>query len=279
MKKFLSFMAVLFVLQSTVFASTYMPSIVKEYKENKEKYLTKTFEINEIYEDNFEDSLEEILKENFKVYELKNVSKTGGTSKETKEESQIKIVETTSDKIEDVLAEFPSEIVFDEEGYMGNLIIDTSSVTTTKVYDGTYTKSYTTTETVIYRNLADNDLENIPKTKVKNGITMNLVSADWKISSTKMVGNYQVPLGYDCVAQYKGTGYQKVTGDSRYTSSALYKGIVEKEETRPVIYEVTYMETANYTWAIITGVIGIVLVVIGTTMFIVKKRRKDRRYY
>ena len=275
MRKIISILIVTLSISSLAFASTFTPDIIRDYEKNGEKYLAKSYEIDMSNQYEFENGIELKIKDGLKIYELDNTSKNGGKSTLSKEESQIKVVETNSDKIEDVLLEFPSEIEYeDENGFKGTLLIDTSTVTTTELFNGTYNKSYKVTETVEYQNLNANDLDKVPKTKVKNGITMKLTSVDWIVQSTQMVGNSQVPVSYRCVAHYSGNGVQKVQGESKYTSSATYRGIIEKEEVEPLNYELTYIEVFNGTWIVIVGMLGVVLLIIGLVLY---RRNKNSR--
>ena len=254
---------------------------IKKYKENDNTYMVKTYEVAEGTENKFERELVTKYKDGFKIYELDNISKSGGTALISREETQIKVVETDSDKIEDVIPLFPSEIEYlEDDKYYGTLVLDTSSIVTTKISDGSYYKKYNITDRVEYRNYSKNDMDKIPKTRVKNGINMYLVSVDWKVQNTEMIGNSQIPVSYIAIANYKGTGTQKIEGEKKYTSSATYKGIIEKTEVNPYEYEVTYIKTADYTVLIIvSGVmcaVGVALIVAGVIQNISQKNKKKK---
>ena len=243
--------------------------------------MVKTYEVAEGTENKFERELVTKYKDGFKIYELDNISKSGGTALISREETQIKVVETDSDKIEDVIPLFPSEIEYlEDDEYYGTLVLDTSSIVTTKISDGSYYKKYNITDRVEYRNYSKNDMDKIPKTRVKNGINMYLVSVDWKVQNTEMIGNSQIPVSYIAIANYKGTGTQKIEGEKKYTSSATYKGIIEKTEINPYEYEVTYIKTADYTFLIIvSGVmcaVGVALIVAGVIQNISQKNKKKK---
>lgn len=274
MKKLISLLMVGFCLSNTVFAGVFTPNRTQEYKQYGYSYLKNSYNVKEINQYEFENNIEEVIKQGLKVYELCNTKKTGGTITDSREETQIKIVETNTDKIEEVLSEFPTEIEYDEDGYTGRLYIDTSSVTTTQIADGSTTRAYTVTETVTYNNLSKNDLDKIPKTKVKNGVQMRLISADWKVISNEMAGNYQVPNAYNCYAHYKGTGYRKIAGEAKYTSSATYKGTIIKSETEDLVYDLTYMKTADYTWTVILSSVGVILLITGIGILLYSRNKR-----
>lgn len=281
MKKLIVSILAIGMLFSTVYASTYLPSNTREYKENNKQYVVKAYEIAETNENEFERTVVNTYKDGLKVYKLDNISKSGGTTTTSKEETQIKVVETDSDKTEDVLPMFPSEIEYvEDDDFFGSLTLDTSSIVTTKISDGSYYKKYNVSDVVEYRNYSKNDMDKIPKTRVKNGVSLHLVSVDWKVQNTEMVGSSQVPVSYIAVAYYKGTGSQKVAGEAKYTSSATYKGTIEKTEIKPLEYEVSYVKIADYTVlmtiAIVMFIAGIVLILVGFIQSIIKKKRKNR---
>lgn len=283
MKRFIVAILAICTLCTTVLA-VHLPNNVREYRENDNTYMVKTYEITEGTENNFERGLATRIKDGLKIYELDNISKSGGTSIMSREETQIKIVETNSDKIEDVLPLFPSEIEYlGDDEYCGTLVLDTSSLVTTQVADGSYYKKYNVTDRVEYRNCLRNDMNTIPKTRVKNGVNLYLVSVDWKVQNTEMIGSSQVPVSYVAIANYKGIVTQKIDREKKYTSSATYAGIIEKTEVNPFEYEVTYIKVADYTVLIVVitaiCIIGIVLIMFwGYLNYCKEKREKENKH-
>lgn len=290
MKKVIMTILALCMLSTSVFAGTYLPSNTREYRENDKDYIVKAYEVAETNENEFERNVATTYKDGLKVYKLDNISKSGGTTTTSKEETQIKVVETDSNNIEDVLPLFPSEIEYTEDDeFFGSLKLDTSSIVTTKISDGSYYRRYNVTDFVEYRNYTKNDMDKIPKVRTKNGVQLHLVSVDWKVQNTQMIGKSQVPVSYIATAYYKGTGSQKVAGQAKYTSSATYKGTIEKTEIKPLEYEVSYVKVADYTvWIIISailGILGVAFILIAIIQNIIRKRNKKktsndtRRYY
>lgn len=280
MKKIIVTLLAILTLSTTVLAGTTLPNSVKEYKEGNNVYIVKKYEVDSNSVNEFERNIENSFKDGLKVYKLDNTSKSGGNVVTSKEETQVKIVETDSEKIEDVLPLFPSEIEYEEDDeYTGSLLLDTSSIVTTKISDGSYYKRYSIHEEVEYRNYSKNDMDSIPKTRVKDGVNMHLVSVDWKVQNTEMIGSSQVPVSYIAIAYYEGIGTQKVVGQAKYTSSAIYTGIVEKEEIKPFEYELSYIKVADYTVlmaiSVLLFIIGIVLILVGVIHDIsIKRKRK-----
>ena len=282
MKKIIMLILALGMLSTSVFAGTYLPSNTREYKENNKEYVVKAYEVAETNENEFERNVVNTYKDGLKVYKLDNISKSGGTTTTSREETQIKVVETDSDKIEDVLPLFPSEIEYlEDDDYFGTLVLDTSSIVITKISDGSYYKRYNITDFVEYRNYTKNDMDKIPKTRTKNGVQLHLVSVDWKVQNTQMIGSSQVPVSYIATAYYKGTGSQKIAGEAKYTSSATYKGNIEKAEIKPLEYEVSYVKVADYTiWIVISailGILGVAFILIGVIQNIIRKRNNKKK--
>lgn len=123
-------------------------------------------------------------------------------------------------------------------------------------------------------------MDKIPKTRVKNGVQLHLISVDWKIQNTQMIGSSQVPVSYIATAYYKGTGSYKVEGQAKYTSSATYNGTIEKTEIKPLEYELSYVKVADYTiWIVISailGILGVAFILIGIIQNIIRKSNKKK---
>ena len=133
MKKVIMTILALCMLSTSVFAGTYLPSNTREYRENDKDYIVKAYEVAETNENEFERNVATTYKDGLKVYKLDNISKSGGTTTTSKEETQIKVVETDSNNIEDVLPLFPSEIEYTEDDeFFGSLKLDTTSIVTTR---------------------------------------------------------------------------------------------------------------------------------------------------
>lgn len=116
---------------------------------------------------------------------------------------------------------------YDQDGYKGQLALQSDSIYTEAAQKNSY--AYTVTDTKEYIGLERNDPYGIPKKTVKNGVTLELADIDW------------TPMGegsYRAVASYTGTAYG--SNVTEYTSTATYLGEVTKETLGSVTYAVVY---------------------------------------
>lgn len=116
---------------------------------------------------------------------------------------------------------------YDQDGYKGQLALQADSIYTEAAPKNSYT--YTVTDTREFTGLERNDPYGIPKTAVKNGVTLELADIDW------------TPMGeggYQAVVSYAGTAYG--SNVTEYTSTATYLGEVTRETVGSVTYAVVY---------------------------------------
>ena len=116
---------------------------------------------------------------------------------------------------------------YDQDGYKGQLALQSDSIYTEAAQKNSY--AYTVTDTREYTGLERNDPYSIPKKTVKNGVTLELADIDW------------TPMGegsYRAAASYTGTAYG--SNVTEYTSTATYLGEVTKETLGSVTYAVVY---------------------------------------
>ena len=246
-----------------------------ETTENDNHYITKVYEVSEENDSLFKTGIINKIEEGNSTYQLESIETKGGNLILTKNETQIKIVETNTEDQAEILKQLPEKIEYKEDnGYVGELEIDKTTITTTKVSGGTYKKFYTVSEDVSFSNYGANDLYDIPKTKYKNGVNMKLLNVDWKVQVTEYVAGSQVPLTYSGVAHYSGVGTRTVESEAKYSTSVEYKGEIKKEEIQPITYYVRYVEVNNKTLSIILTSIFIVLLLALALYFLLNKNVK-----
>lgn len=246
-----------------------------ETTENDKHYITKVYEVSEENDSLFKTGIINKFEEGNSVYQLESIETKGGNLVLTKNETQIKIIETNTEEQAEILKQLPEKIEYNEnDGYVGELVLDKTSITTTKVSGGSYKKSYTVKEDVSFSNYAANDLYDIPKTKYKNGVNMKLLNVDWRIQTTEYVAGTQVPLTYSGVAHYSGVGTKTVESEAKYSTSAEYKGEIKKEEIQPITYYVRYVEVNNKTLSIILTTAFIILLLALALYFLLNKNVK-----
>ena len=147
------------------------------------------------------------------------------TEVDTKLASQ-SITVTHSEK-EEAAAKLLPLLEYDQDGYHGQLALQTDSIYTEATKKTGY--AYQVTDTKEYAGLERNDPFGIPKTTVKNGVTLDLVDIEW----TNMgEGNYHATAHY--------SGSASGVNVSEYSSTATYLGEVTKESVGSITYAVVY---------------------------------------
>lgn len=144
---------------------------------------------------------------------------------ETKQASQT--VTVSHEEQDGALACLQPMLEYEQDGYTGQLLLQTDSITTAEAGSESY--GYTVSDTREYPNLDRNDTAYIPKTVEKNGLSLTLAGVDWQA-----MGNGT----FTATASYSGraTG-SRVTG---YTSKAVYSGEVRRETLDSTTYKVIY---------------------------------------
>lgn len=113
-----------------------------------------------------------------------------------------------------------------EDGYIGTLDIDTSSLTTEVTAYGSTSKTKTVTRT--YNGLSGADLSFIPKTVTDSGVTCSLVDVAWTENTTYNPYDSEQGTHFDATATYSGTYSSKYA--KGYSYEVKYYGMVEKDE-------------------------------------------------
>lgn len=158
---------------------------------------------------------------------------------ETKTVTETVTVETASKNLTDILTALEPSISYDDGEFTGVLALDHTTLVTEAA--GYTTKYSTTTETKVIGNLDRNDMSYVPATTVKNGKTLSLVSVEWQVTGTDLVGEALVPSRYQAVATYSASSsYQAATG---YVTTAEYTGEVTAEGIDYITYTVVYTGT------------------------------------
>ena len=153
--------------------------------------------------------------------------------KEVTEEAK---AEGQSEKLEDVIRQFPATKAYDKDGYKGTLTLDTGSIVTEVA--GYATKNYTVSTTKEYPGLMYADPSYVAQSATKDGCTLPLTDVSWTVMGTGLSGDSLVPTEYKAVATYAKTMSKQVpTG---YVSTARYTGNVTKTTADTVFYTLAY---------------------------------------
>jgi len=128
---------------------------------------------------------------------------------EKRQETQTATVSTDNNDVQTILQQFdPEKDYKGDDGFTGNLILDHSSVKTE--VEGYTTKTYTLNDTTVFTGFSNNDPSNIPKTSVKDGVTLNLQNVDWSTQEEEAVDFNSIPTKYKAVAHYSGSYSKKI---------------------------------------------------------------------
>jgi hypothetical protein len=212
-------------------------------------------------------------------------------SKISKEATETVQIETDSKNLEDVLKLIPSTKAYESEGFTGTLVLNTASILTE--VSGYTTKNSTISTTQEYPGLMYADPTYVSQSATKNGTTLPLTDVQWVVTGSGLAGDTLVPTEYKATAYYaKNVSSQVPTG---YTTTALYKGIVEKTTVDTVQYTVTYIgtpiflptpepvleeEAFEFPWGIVLGILGIAVVIGGGVfVFFLQKSRRGVQIY
>lgn len=156
---------------------------------------------------------------------------------ERKSVSQTLTMDSETDKLEKILPLLKSSMEYQEGGFSGTLTLDKSSIQVKE--SGTSSYSYQLKETKEYTGLDRNDPYYIPKTTVKNGVTLNLADIEWTPMASA-AENSDVPSLYRATAIYTGTAWgSKADG---YTVTADYTGEVSRTIQGDMKYSIIYEE-------------------------------------
>lgn len=232
------------------------PTDIQLFEQGERNYLYKTYTVASNYSPDL--LVEDPFSQGGYRYEFSEIiqrdSVPGSTSKTV---NQTRSVDSDTDDRAEVLALFEEQIPYsDADGFEGDLFLMPDSLSIAE--SGREPYSYTLTETRSFEGLGSNDLAAIPKTVVKNGMTLSLQDVDWQVTNSESMGYSTVPLEYAAVAQYAAAASgTKATG---YTATASYSGEVAKEapgrDTYTIVYEGEQIVVPfNFVPFIIAGVI------------------------
>ncbi len=203
-------------------------------------------------------------------YQLKDVKEQENkiTLTKNKEEQEQKIVNTRNKY--NVLNSFEQEIQVEEDGYSGIIELQQDSIN--MVANESYIEEYKVNLKKEYKNVLQNELNDIPKTIQENGTTYYLINPVWNIAETQNIDGKDIPVSYNGEMNYEGIKQRRVI--KNYLVTVGYKGTLQKEEVDSITYNLVYeeipTEEKNYTPVIVTTTAGIIFFS-GLIIF----RRKD----
>lgn len=146
-----------------------------------------------------------------------------------------------SDDEQEILKELPSTIQYQEAGYQGTLLLNSSAIKIVPGEQDSYHYSYTVSATREHRNLPSNDMAQIPKSITQNGTTYTLSTVDWCPAEREGSSGYSDYItNYTAIAHYTGTATTSGVTTSDYLVTADYTGDVVKPTPDTLIYTIVY---------------------------------------
>ena len=246
------------------FATTNEEIFVKDNIE----YIKRTYIVSQEQENDFLLNLEKEFKIDKKTYQLDNSTKTGGDIIETIDINTTKTIKSDSNKTNKILEQLPEEIKYDKNDFKGIYKLDLNSINVKTQYNGY--REYLVEDTKIYSNLDTNDLNNIPKQIMKDGMVLDLITTNWEVTETRQIQDNSIPSKYKATCYYATK--KRVDNPLTYIVTAEYNGTADKVIENDFTYEITYKHIAtdkNYIPTIIL-VSGITLIVV--VIFITRKK-------
>jgi len=166
------------------------------------------------------------------------------------------------------LEQLPEEIKYDKNDFKGIYKLDIDSINVKTQYNGY--REYLVEDTKIYSNLDTNDLNNIPKQIMKDGMVLDLITTNWEVTETRQIQDNAIPSKYKATCYYATK--KRVDNPLTYIVTAEYNGTADKVIENDFTYEITYKHIStdkNYIPTIIL-VSGITLIVV--VIFITRKK-------
>lgn len=252
MKKFIMCLISTLILNQNIYANS-----LKELELSINDDRTKAIKIFESTEDiDFKNVVfKDFEKDNFK-YIKSHINVDRVTKEDVKEQQEtLSIIITKEEKEklnnEQLLDLFQNDLPYEKDDYKGiltkdifSLKVEPSQVENNTIYTN---KAVTLSENKTYYGLESNDYSLIPKTITKNGVTLNLVDANFLSTNNEAistVADTSVGTLYNCNAVYKGSYIEKIpntkTNVLDYKITVNYKGIVQKEIFEKNIITVMY---------------------------------------
>jgi len=261
-KKLLKVLLILIIISLVTTVNCFAVSLTNEEKFNKDEvdYIKRTYTVSKEDEESFLLNLQNEFKVDNKVFQVENKSKSGGEIVEIIDINTSKSLISNTNKIEDILSLLPQEIKYSKNDFTGKYFLDTNSIDVKSKYNGY--KEELVEDTKEYLDLDTNDLDNIPKQIIKDGLVLDLISTKWEVTETRNLQENIIPSKYKAICNYATK--KRVDYPLTYIVNAEYSGTAEKVLKQDYIYEITYKCVAekNVIYPILISTGGIILVLI-----------------
>ena len=155
------------------------------------------------------------------LYDCTDVLREVIIGSETQVITQEEKVDSDKKDMDTILSLLPQEKeVTTEEGFTGTLTLDLDSIKTEAAGYGSSTQPVTATRT--YPNLANQDLNHLPKSITEGGRTLTLQDVQWQTDNTYNADDYEIGDRFTAVCTYGGS--KTVSYVTGYEIVVLYDG-------------------------------------------------------
>ena len=174
------------------------------------------------------------------LYDCTDVLREVIIGSETQVITQEEKVDSDKKDMDTILSLLPQEKeVTTEEGFTGTLTLDLDSIKTEAAGYGSSTQPVTATRT--YPNLANQDLNHLPKSITEGGRTLTLQDVQWQTDNTYNADDYEIGDRFTAVCTYGGS--KTVSYVTGYTTTANYSGEVYRTGVTVIRYTVIFTGT------------------------------------
>ena len=202
----------------------------------------KTFENQEVVPiekvEEYKNSINEEIEFEGIRYKLNDIEQNENKKNTTKEKELTQTIIVTNNNKNAILKLFENKKSINEDGYVGTLELQRDSLQIRE--NESYTEEYKETIKRTYNNVSQNELNDIPKQIVENGVTYYLVKPIWNIATTEKIGNNEVPVSYNGIMNYETV--KKRTVVKSYKATVNYKGVLQKDVIDSIIITTKYEE-------------------------------------
>ena len=162
----------------------------------------------------------------------------------------------SSNQKEKILTHFGENLKYDDGIYAGTIPIKDYEIRT--INNGKY--EIIDEKSIEFEKYNKNDLNNIEKEKVINGVTYYLINVVWENDEIEIIDNQEVPLSYKGKMIYQTILQKNYPFDYEVTVS--YEGIVETIEYEMIEEKVTEENKEKNLPVIIVSGLGLAIIVI-----------------
>lgn len=173
-------------------------------------------------------------------YKCSDILREVVMAEDKKSLTETETVESANKNMDTILGLLPQyKEIETEDGYVGTLQLDTTTIKTE--VSGYGSKTSTTTIVREYPNLSDADLSYVPKTVEENGKTYIFQDVEWQKENWANVDDYEIPNRYKARVTYSGSSTSSYV--KGYVTNAEYTGEVTKSDISVIRYTVIFYGT------------------------------------